>query len=63
MDFYYQEKIKTRPVRGHYKSRNPIYSKLLIVDKENGKSKADASNAGINSCKYPIFTCTDVDCI
>lgn len=63
VDFYYQEKIKTRPVRGHYKSTNPLYSKLLVVDKENGKSKADASNAGINSTKYPLFLCTDVDCI
>lgn len=62
-DFYYQEKIATQPVRGHYKSKNPVYSKLLIVDKENGKSKADASNAGINSSQYPLFLCTDVDCI
>lgn len=63
VDFYYQEKIKTKKVRGHYKSTNPLYSKLLVVDKENGKSKADASNAGINSTKYPLFLCTDVDCI
>ena len=63
VDFYYQEKIVTQPVRGHYKSTNPIYSKLLVVDKENGKSKADASNAGINTSKYPLFLCTDVDCI
>lgn len=63
VDFYYIEKIPTQPVRGHYKSTNPLYSKLLVVDKENGKSKADASNAGINSCKYSIFICTDVDCI
>ena len=63
VDFYYQDKIKTKPVRGHYKSTNPLYSKLLVVDKENGKSKADASNAGINSTKYPLFLCTDVDCI
>lgn len=63
IDFYYQEKIVTQPVRGHYKSTNPIYSKLLVVDKINGKSKADASNAGINSSKYPLFICTDVDCI
>ncbi|MGM0635999.1 MAG: glycosyltransferase family 2 protein [Bacteroidota bacterium] len=61
--FSYDEKIKTKPVRGHYKSTNPIYSRLLVVDKENGGSKADASNAGINSCQYPIFVCTDVDCI
>lgn len=63
VDFYYQEKIETKPVRGHYKSTNPIYSKLLVVDKENGKSKADASNAGVNSAQYPLFLCTDVDCI
>lgn len=63
VDFFYIEKIKTKPVRGHYRSTNPIYNKLLIVDKENGKSKADASNAGINSSKYSLFICTDVDCI
>ncbi|MFM9987175.1 glycosyltransferase family 2 protein [Flavobacterium sp.] len=63
VDFFYQEKITTKPVKGHYKSTNPVYAKLLIVDKENGKSKADASNAGINSAKYSLFICTDVDCI
>jgi cellulose synthase/poly-beta-1,6-N-acetylglucosamine synthase-like glycosyltransferase len=63
VDFFYESKIQTQPVRGHYKSTNPVYSKLLIVDKENGKSKADASNAGVNSAKYPLFICTDVDCI
>ena len=63
VDFFYIEKIKTEPVRGHYRSTNPIYNKLLIVDKENRKSKADASNAGINSTRYSLFICTDVDCI
>ncbi|MFV8361195.1 glycosyltransferase family 2 protein [Flavobacterium sp. LS1P3] len=63
VDFFYQDKIPTQPVKGHYKSTNPIYSKLLVVDKENGKSKADGSNAGINSAKYSLFICTDVDCI
>ncbi len=63
VDFFYQEKVKSQQVRGHYRSTNPIYNKLLIVDKENGKSKADASNAGINSAKYSLFVCTDVDCI
>ncbi|RPA67903.1 glycosyltransferase family 2 protein [Cyclobacteriaceae bacterium YHN15] len=63
VDFFYESKIQTQPVRGHYKSTNPVYSKLLVVDKENGKSKADASNAGVNSAKYPLFICTDVDCI
>ncbi|MBE0390532.1 Poly-beta-1,6-N-acetyl-D-glucosamine synthase [Flavobacterium sp. PL0002] len=63
VDFFYQEKIPTQEVIGHYKSTNPIYSKLLVVDKINGKSKADGSNAGINSAKFNLFICTDVDCI
>ncbi|PJB11226.1 MAG: glycosyl transferase family 2 [Flavobacteriales bacterium CG_4_9_14_3_um_filter_40_17] len=63
VDFFYQEHIKTQMVRGHYKSTSPVYSNLLVVDKENGGSKADASNAGINSSQYPLFLCTDVDCI
>lgn len=63
VNYHYQEKIKTKPVRGHYKSTNPIYTKLMVVDKENGGSKADASNAAINSAKYSLFVCTDVDCI
>jgi cellulose synthase/poly-beta-1,6-N-acetylglucosamine synthase-like glycosyltransferase len=61
--FFYQEQIVTAPVKDHYKSKDPRYSKLLVVDKENRKSKADASNAGINSSQYPLFLCTDVDCI
>lgn len=61
VDFFYLEKIPTHQVRGHYKSTNPIYSKLLVVDKINAKSKADALNAGINSAKYGLILCTDVD--
>ncbi|HSD13793.1 MAG TPA: glycosyltransferase [Flavobacterium sp.] len=63
VDFFYQEKIVTKPVKAHYKSTNPIYSKLLVIDKVNGNGKADATNAGINSAKYSLFLCTDVDCI
>jgi cellulose synthase/poly-beta-1,6-N-acetylglucosamine synthase-like glycosyltransferase len=62
-DFAYNVKIKSKPVRGVYKSTNDAYNKLVVVDKENGKSKADASNAGINAAQYPYFVCTDVDCI
>ncbi len=61
--YFYIEKIKTQMVKGHYRSTNPIYNKLLVVDKVNGRSKADASNAGINSSKFGLFICTDVDCI
>ncbi|MDI9309064.1 MAG: glycosyltransferase [Limnohabitans sp.] len=61
--FAYVEKIKTKPFKRILKSTNPAFSKLTVVDKVNGGTKADASNAGINASSYPYFLCTDVDCI
>lgn len=61
--FAYIEKIKTKPYKRIFKSTNPLYQKLTVVDKVNGGTKADASNAGVNASKYPYFLCTDVDCI
>ncbi|SEM41760.1 Glycosyltransferase, catalytic subunit of cellulose synthase and poly-beta-1,6-N-acetylglucosamine synthase [Chitinophaga rupis] len=63
VDFAYNVKIKTQPVRKIFKSTNPAYAQLMIIDKVNGKSKADAVNAGINAASYNYFLCTDVDCI
>ena len=63
VDFAYHERIKTRPVKRILKSVDMAYDKLLVIDKENGKSKADASNAGVNAAAYDYFLCTDVDCI
>jgi len=63
VDFAYDIKLSAKPVRGVYKSTDEAYAKLVIVDKENGKSKADATNVGINVAAYPYFLCTDVDCI
>lgn len=63
VDFAYNVKIPTQPVRKIYKSANPAYALLTIIDKVNGKSKADAVNAGINAASYDYFVCTDVDCI
>ncbi|MGX5819825.1 glycosyltransferase family 2 protein [Chitinophaga lutea] len=63
VDFAYNAKIQTRPVKKIYKSANPAYSRLTIIDKVNGKSKADAVNAGINAAAFDYFVCTDVDCV
>lgn len=63
VDFAYNVKILTKPVRNIYKSTDPAYSSLLVIDKVNGKSKADAVNAGINVAAFDYFVCTDVDCI
>ena len=53
--YAYIERIKTRPFRRLLKSSNPKYSRLIVVDKENGGTKADASNAGINVASHPYF--------
>ncbi len=63
VDYPYSEQIITQPVKQIYRSSNPAFFNLLIVDKFNGKSKADASNVGINIATYPYFLTTDVDCI
>lgn len=63
VDYAYHAQLVTRPVQRVFKSRNPAYARLVVIDKENGRSKADASNAGINAAAYPLFVCTDVDCI
>ncbi|MDR0895392.1 MAG: glycosyltransferase [Prevotellaceae bacterium] len=61
--YAYMERIKTKPYRRMFRSTLPRYKQLTLVDKENGGTKADASNAGINTAQYPYFICTDVDCI
>ena len=62
VDFFVNQQIKTKPVRGVYKSTNPVYRKLIVVDKENG-GKADALNVGVNIAKNDYFVCIDVDCV
>ena len=59
--FPYIDKVRCQPVRNIYKSTNPTYSNLTIVDKENGGTKADAMNAGLNIAKYDYFINTDID--
>lgn len=61
--FAYVEVIHTKPYKRLFKSTDPRYHKLIVVDKENGGTKADAVNAGLNASSYPYFINTDVDCI
>ncbi|WFB68585.1 sulfatase-like hydrolase/transferase [Chryseobacterium sp. WX] len=60
--YYIQGKIETNAVRGVYKSKNPAFKKLIVVDKENG-GKADALNVGVNISSGEYLVCIDVDCI
>ena len=56
-------RVPSRPIKRLFRSVDNRYAKLLVVDKEHGGRKSDASNAGINVCNSPYFVCTDVDCI
>lgn len=62
IDFFINPRIATKPVRNVYKSRNPVFRKLVVVDKENG-GKADALNVGVNIATKAYFICIDVDCV
>jgi cellulose synthase/poly-beta-1,6-N-acetylglucosamine synthase-like glycosyltransferase/phosphoglycerol transferase MdoB-like AlkP superfamily enzyme len=61
-NIFINQQIPTKKVRGVYKSNNPVFKKLIVVDKENG-GKADALNVGINIASHRYFVCVDVDCI
>jgi len=61
-DEVYPSVIKTKTIRGIYRSRKKAFSKLIVVDKENG-GKADAINVGTNVSQTEYFACIDVDCI
>jgi cellulose synthase/poly-beta-1,6-N-acetylglucosamine synthase-like glycosyltransferase/phosphoglycerol transferase MdoB-like AlkP superfamily enzyme len=62
VNFDLVEVIPTKEIKGIYKSKNPAFKKLIVVDKHNG-GKADALNVGINVSKGKYIVCIDVDCI
>ncbi|MEX2496236.1 MAG: glycosyltransferase [Woeseia sp.] len=57
----YRNRVSCKPVKTVYRSLR--YPSLKVIDKENGRSKADAINAGINACRYPLFCAVDADSI
>ena len=58
-DLPYVKEVPCRPVRGIYMSQTE--PRLLIVDKEAGGSKADATNAGLNAASSPYVCVLDAD--
>src|ERR1035437_4453733 len=61
-DIIMKHRLETKPIIGVYKSTNPSYKHLVIVDKMNG-GKSDALNVGINVSSNRLISCIDADCI
>ena len=57
----YVAEVKTARVRGLY--RSDVDSRLLVVDKDAGGSKADAVNAGLNAATSPYVCVVDSDSV
>ncbi len=57
----YRARVDCKPVKTVYRSTRT--ANLRVVDKVNGGSKADASNAGINVCRYPLVCVVDADSV
>jgi cellulose synthase/poly-beta-1,6-N-acetylglucosamine synthase-like glycosyltransferase len=53
--------LRSEPVRGIYRSISE--PDLVVVDKENGGSKADACNAGINAASGVLVLIIDADTV
>jgi cellulose synthase/poly-beta-1,6-N-acetylglucosamine synthase-like glycosyltransferase len=53
--------VPCRPIRGAYESTE--FPNLVVVDKENGGCKADATNGGLNFAMYPLVCVLDADSV
>ncbi len=63
VNYLINPQLKTKPLRkGVFKSTNPAFEKLIVIDKENG-GKADALNMGLNISNSKYVACIDVDCL
>jgi len=58
-DLVYVKEVPCQPVRGTYMSQTE--PRLLVLDKEAGGSKADATNAGLNAASSPYICVLDAD--
>lgn len=57
----YVPQVASAQVRGLYRSN--LDRRLLVIDKEAGGSKADATNAGVNAALSPYLCVVDADSV
>ncbi|HOF20198.1 MAG TPA: glycosyltransferase [Bacteroidales bacterium] len=62
VNYYFDYRLPCEKIKGVYRSANPSFNRLTVIDKNNG-GKADSLNAGINICKSSLFVSIDADSI
>jgi poly-beta-1,6-N-acetyl-D-glucosamine synthase len=62
VNYFFDYRIPCERIRGVYKSENPSYNRLTVIDKNNG-GKADSLNAGINITRSELIVTIDSDSI
>jgi biofilm PGA synthesis N-glycosyltransferase PgaC len=62
VNYFFDYRIPCERIKGVYKSDNPSYNRLTVIDKNNG-GKADSLNAGINISRNSLIVTIDADSI
>jgi len=62
VNYYFDYHIPCERIRGVYRSEDPSFNRLTVIDKNNG-GKADSLNAGVNISKSPLVVTIDADSI
>lgn len=62
VNYYFDYRIPCERIRGVYRSENPSFNRLTVINKNNG-GKADSLNAGVNISRSPLVVSIDADSI
>jgi len=62
VNYYFDYRIPCERIRGVYRSEDPSFNRLTVIDKKNG-GKADSLNAGVNISRSPLVVTIDADSI
>ncbi|MBN2165012.1 MAG: glycosyltransferase family 2 protein [Marinilabiliaceae bacterium] len=62
VNYFFDYQMPCERIRAVYRSENPSYSRLTVIDKVNG-GKSDSLNAGINVSRSNLIVTIDTDSI
>ena len=60
VNYYFDYRLPCERIRGVYRSLDPSFNRLTVIDKNNG-GKADSLNAGINISRSSLIVSIDAD--